>query len=172
MRAIAGTTDDVLYRTERSTPSFRYSIPVANGTYDVRLHLAEIYWGATGGGAGGTGKRLFSANIEGGAVELANFDMNAVAAPLTAITRSYRTTITDGKVDIAFTATVNEAKISAIEIIPVDTTAPGQLTGVTATGVATGITLGWTASPNRIGPGTTCIGRPPPPGPTPRSMPH
>ncbi len=145
VRAIAGTTDDVLYQTERSNPSFGYSIPVANGTYDVRLHLAEIYWGATGGGAGGTGRRVFSANIEGGAVELANFDMNATVAPLTAIVRSYRTTITDGRVDIAFTATVNEAKIGAIEILPADTTAPAAVTGVTATGVSTGINLGWTA---------------------------
>ena len=56
VRAIAGTTDDVLYQTERSNPSFGYSIPVANGTYDVRLHLAEIYWGATGGGAGWNGQ--------------------------------------------------------------------------------------------------------------------
>ena len=71
--------------------------------------------------------------------------MNANAAPLTAIVRSYRTTITDGRVDIAFTATVNEAKIAAIEIMPADTTAPAAVTGVTATGVATGINLGWTA---------------------------
>ncbi len=144
--AVAGTVDDVLYRTERSAASFSYSIPVINGVYDVRLHFAEIYWGVPNGGAGGTGKRRFNVNLEGGAVELANFDMNAIAAPATSIIRTYRTTITDGKVDLAFAATINEAKISAIEVLPVDTTAPGQLSGVTATGAATGITVGWTGS--------------------------
>ncbi len=143
---IAGTTNDVLFQSERSNTSFSYSIPVADGTYDVRLHFAEIYWGANGGGAGGTGRRVFSANIEGGAVELANFDMNAVAAPMTAIVRSYRSTITDGRVDIAFAATVNQAKVSAIEIIPADTTAPAAVTGVTATASTAGVTVGWSAS--------------------------
>ena len=146
VRPIAGTTDDVLYQTEHSGTAFSYSVPVANGTYNVRLHFAEIYWGATGGGAGGTGKRVFSANIEGGAVELANFDMNAAAAPLTAIVRTYRTTITDGRVDIAFASTVNEAKVSAIEILPADTTAPAAVTGLTATGSTSGVALSWAAS--------------------------
>ena len=117
--AIGGTTDDVLYRTERSNASFSYAIPVANGTYDVRLSFAEIYHGATGGGAGGTGRRVFSANIEGGAVELSNFDINAVVAPMTAVSRTYRMTITDGVANIAFAATVDQAKVSGIELIPV-----------------------------------------------------
>ncbi|GGL95159.1 hypothetical protein GCM10011594_13590 [Nakamurella endophytica] len=119
VRAIAGTTDDVLYQNERSNASFSYSIPVANGTYDVRLHFAELYWGATGGGPGGTGHRRFNVNLEGGTVELANFDPNAVAAPLTSIVRTYRVTVTDGRVDLAFAATVDQATIGAIEVLPV-----------------------------------------------------
>ncbi|WP_189362904.1 PKD domain-containing protein, partial [Algibacter mikhailovii] len=41
-----------LYQTERSSDEkeFNYNIPLANGTYEVTLHFAEIYWGATGGG--------------------------------------------------------------------------------------------------------------------------
>ena len=31
----------------------------------------------------------------------------------------YRTTLTDGTLNVAFTASVNQAKISAIELIPV-----------------------------------------------------
>jgi hypothetical protein len=117
--AIAGTTDDVLYRTERSNTSFSYAIPVANGTYDVRLSFAEVYFGATGGGPAGTGRRVFSANIEGGAVELVNFDINAAVAPMTAVSRTYRVTVTDGVANIAFTSTVDQAKISGIELLPV-----------------------------------------------------
>ncbi len=117
--AIGGTTDDVLYRTERSGASFSYAVPVANGTYDVRLTFAEIYHGATGGGPGGTGRRVFSANIEGGAVELANFDINAAVAPMTAVSRTYRMTITDGVANIAFTSGVDQAKVSGIELLPV-----------------------------------------------------
>ena len=41
---IAGTTDDALYQNERWTPggSYTYEVPVANGTYQVDLLLAEI----------------------------------------------------------------------------------------------------------------------------------
>ncbi len=147
--AIAGTTDDVLYRDEHSAGtnggSFSYAIPVTNGTYDIRLHFAEIYWGAPGGGAGGTGKRVFSVNVEGGAVEVANLDLNAVAAPATAVLRNVRATITDGTVNIAFTSQVNQATIAAIEVLPADTTAPAVPTGVAASGAATGITTTWSA---------------------------
>jgi Malectin domain len=38
---IANTTDDVIYRSERYGEA-TYNIPVAQGTYDVVLHFAEI----------------------------------------------------------------------------------------------------------------------------------
>ncbi len=35
---------------------FRYQFPLPNGEYYVRLHFAEIYWGAPGAGVtGGSG---------------------------------------------------------------------------------------------------------------------
>ena len=120
--SIAGTTDDVLYLTERSTVdnlgTFDYAFAVPTGTYQVRLHFAEIYWGATGGGAGGTGKRVFSVNAEGGAVEVANLDLNAVTAPMTAQVRDLSVPVSDGTLNLAFTASVDQPKISAIEILP------------------------------------------------------
>ncbi|WP_418608309.1 PA14 domain-containing protein [Georgenia sp. SUBG003] len=119
---IAGTTDDVLYQSERSATtnlgSFGYNIPVNGGNYVVRLHFAEIYHGATGGGAGGTGKRVFSVNLEGGGTEIANLDLNAVVPPMTAYVRDVPITVTDGNLDIDFTATVDQPKVSAIEVIP------------------------------------------------------
>ena len=148
--AIAGTTDDVLYLTERSAlvngGTFGYAVPVANGTYDVRLHFAELYWGATGGGPGGTGRRVFNVNLEGGTVELPNLDLNAVAAPMTAVVRTVRMTVTDGVLNMAFNASVDQPKVSAFEVLPADTTAPAAVTGVTAAAAPTGVTLGWAAS--------------------------
>ncbi|HYP72902.1 MAG TPA: malectin, partial [Microbacterium sp.] len=118
---IAGTTDDALYLTERSSASgsFSYNIPVTrSGLYTVKLHFAEIYWGATGGGAAGTGKRIFSVNLEGGPIEIANLDLNAQVAPMTAYVSTQQVMVTDGTLNITFTSSVNEPKVSAIEILP------------------------------------------------------
>ena len=124
VQQIAGTNDDLLYQSERSSTtdqgSFSYAIPVpASGNYQVTLHFAEIYHGATGGGAGGTGKRVFSVNMEGGPVEVVNLDLNSKVAPMTAYTETRTIPVTDGTLNLAFTATVNQPKVSAIEVIRV-----------------------------------------------------
>ena len=118
---ISGTTDDVLYLTERSATTdlgtFGYNIPVPDGTYTVKLHFAEIYWGATGGGAGGTGKRVFNANFEGGPTEISGLDLNAQVGSMAAYVTTNTVTVTGGNLDIDFSATVNQPKVSAIEVI-------------------------------------------------------
>ena len=118
---IAGTTDDAVYLSERSAVAdlgtFGYDIPVPDGTYTVKLHFAEIYWGATGGGAGGNGKRVFNANFEGGAAEITGLDLNSRVGSMTAYVTTNTVTVTGGVLDIDFTATVNQPKVSAIEII-------------------------------------------------------
>ena len=121
--AISGTTDDVLYLTERSATKnlggFSYALPAPTaGTYTVRLHFAEIYFGATGGGAAGAGKRIFDVNAEGGAVELDNYDIYASVGAMAAEVKTFTTTVTDGTLDLAFSASVNQPKISAIELVP------------------------------------------------------
>ncbi|TGO06704.1 Fibronectin type III domain protein [Serinibacter arcticus] len=121
---ILGTTNDALYRTERSATTgpgtFSYNVPVSSsGTYEVKLHFAEIYHGATGGGAGGTGKRVFSVNLEGGPVEIANLDINARVAPMTALITTNTIAVTDGTLNMTFTSTVDQPKVSAIEIVKV-----------------------------------------------------
>jgi N-acetylneuraminic acid mutarotase len=120
--SISGTSDDVLYLTERSASSdlgsFSYSIPVpAPGTYTVRLHFAEIWFGAPGGGAGGTGKRIFSANIEGGSVELPNYDIFAEVGAASAVVKVFTVNVSDGVLNIHFSATVDQPKLSAIEVV-------------------------------------------------------
>lgn len=120
---IQGTTNDLLYRTERSSTinlgSFSYHVPLTNGGYQVILHFAEIYWGATGGGLGGIGKRVFSVNLEGGSAELSNYDIYAEVGAMTATKKIYTATVNDGVLDIDFSSTVNQPKLSALEIVPV-----------------------------------------------------
>ena len=45
--AIGNTTDDALYQAERWGAS-SYSIPLANGNYDLTLKFAETYWSTAG----------------------------------------------------------------------------------------------------------------------------
>lgn len=121
--AITGTTDDAVYLNERSATQdgggFSYSFPTsASGTHVVTLHFAEIYHGATGGGPGGAGKRVFSANLEGGPIELVDFDIFAAVGAMTATTRTFNVSVTDGRLDIAFTAKVNQPSIAAITVTP------------------------------------------------------
>jgi hypothetical protein len=115
---IAGTTDDAIYQTERYSSTdngtLNYNFPVSNGTYKVILHFAEIYWTTPG-------HRLFDVSIEGTKV-LDNYDIFAKVGALTATTETFTTTVTDGMLNIYFSALVADGgkdrpKISAIEII-------------------------------------------------------
>jgi PKD repeat protein len=121
---IANTDLDVLYRTERYNPNLAYTIPVPGaGDYEVTLHFAEIWHGV--GRAGGTGLRIFSVNLEGGPVELPNFDIWAeTGAALTAVTRTFIVPVTDGALNVNFTTQVDNAKLSAIEVVRIVNRAP------------------------------------------------
>jgi len=116
---ILETTQDSLYKTERTATgrlgSFGYDIPVPNGGYEINLHFAEIYWGATGGGSDGEGKRLFNVTIEGEEI-FSEYDMSVENEPMTAIVQTYSVTVVDSVLNIVFGATVDQPKISAIEI--------------------------------------------------------
>ncbi|SHL05998.1 malectin domain-containing carbohydrate-binding protein [Rhodothermus profundi] len=116
---IAGTQDDVLYQTERYSNGgpMVYEIPLPNGVYDVRLHFAEIWWGVKK--PGGPGSRVFNVDVENGQGVLTNFDIIAEAgAPATALIKTFNGIgVTDGALTIVFTPLVNNAKISAIEIL-------------------------------------------------------
>ena len=140
--SIAGTTSDALYLTEHSgaAPYFDYAIPVPEaGTYTVRLHFAEIYWGAPVGGSVGSdgpgGERVFSVSLEGGATELADYDINADVGPMTAVVKSFEVPVSDGTLDIAFTATEDQPKISAIEVLSAAEASPPDLSLTNLDGV-------------------------------------
>ena len=97
--------------------AFAYTIPVANGDYTVRLHFAEL-------NKNGAGLRKFDVDIEGGAKELTGFDIFAEAGGMNkAIYRDFPVGITDGNIKIEFYRQVQNAKISAIEILKPDAAA-------------------------------------------------
>jgi malectin (di-glucose binding ER protein) len=106
-KAIAGTTEDGLYQTAREG-EFSYTVPVADGTYLVTLQFAEIIWTKRG-------QRVFHVLFEGAKV-LTNLDLVAAAGPNTAYTMTLPVLVTDGRLNIAFRAVVDEAIVSAIVV--------------------------------------------------------
>ena len=135
---IANTQDDALYQTERyggapGSPPLSYDVPVENGEYEVTLSFAEIYQGVASsdspdstGPSDGTNEndRLFDASIEGEQV-LTNHDLFASVGPLSATQQTFTTEVTDGTLNIAFAATHDNAKISAIEVTSADSSSGG-----------------------------------------------
>jgi hypothetical protein len=105
--AIAGTTDDRLYQSERYG-DFSYAIPVMNGDYLVTLRFAEIYWTQPG-------QRVFNVLIEGVKV-LSKLDVVAKVGPNTAYDVTIPIHVTDGQLNIKFQSVVDYAKVSAIMV--------------------------------------------------------
>jgi hypothetical protein len=103
-----------------------WSFDVTAGTeYEVRLYFAEIYHGVNTASAD-TGDRVFDASIEGQQV-LNDYDIVAeTGGATTATVETFDVTPTDGTLDVSFTTEVDNAKISAIEIVEA-TPEPGVL---------------------------------------------
>ncbi len=113
--AIAGTTDDTLYQSERwdlpDAPELMYNLPIASGSYDLRLHFAETY-----SGNAGVGKRVFNVLVEGQPA-LTNYDIFAKVGFETATVESIPVNVADGSLDIQFIHVTENPKISAIEVV-------------------------------------------------------
>jgi Malectin domain len=108
---ITNTPTPAIYKSERYSMT-AFSYPVPNGKYIVRLHFAETYEGVTA-----AGQRVFSFNVEG--KEFKDFDVWAKAGgPFLAYVETVNVEVTDGKLDITFTANVQNPEINGIEIIP------------------------------------------------------
>ena len=127
---IAGTDDDILYISERSGTNqqpthFSYQVAADDGLYLVRLHFAEIYFGAPGPGSsqGGVGRRVFDVELEGLTV-LARYDIYRDVGPATAVVKEFTIEVTGGALDMSFTALVDRPKLSAFELIPWNPTGP------------------------------------------------
>jgi hypothetical protein len=119
---IANTTNPQLYQSERyaNDVSLTYEIPVENGTYNVNLHFAEIFFGVPGAGsAGGEGSRVFDIDIEDGLAQINDYDIVVVAGgSATAVVESFTDIVVeDGSLTIVLTSVVENAKISGIEVL-------------------------------------------------------
>ncbi len=110
---IGGTEDDRIYQTERWGMT-GYSVDVPMGSYNVKLHFAE-----TSPAVDTSGKRIFSADIEGHLVN--DIDVFAEAGgPRKALVKAVsNVVVTDGKLDISFEAKAGAPMINGIEIEPV-----------------------------------------------------
>jgi chitodextrinase len=150
---ISGTTDDVLYQSERfdlsTSPELLYSFDVPNGTYTVNLYFAELFSGAFG-----VGLRVFDVLIEGGLV-LNNLDIYSEVGQTAALIKSFAVTVTDGQLNIEFRHEIENPKISAIEVINLDDSEPPTIpTGLSGNAVSSSqIDLTWNASTDTGGSG-------------------
>lgn len=107
--SIANTTDPLTYQTERYQLT-GYALPVANGTYSVTLHFAENYQKAAG-------KRLFSVDVEGTSINDLDVFVAAGGSQI-ALLRTVSATVTDGVLNINFTASLGDTMIDGLEVIP------------------------------------------------------
>ncbi len=106
--SISGTTDDILYQSERSG-NMGYTISLPNGEYDVTLMFAEIFWSEAG-------KRRFNVSVEGNQL-ISNLDILAKVGKNAPYEESFRIKLLDGKLNISLSTITDNAKISAIKIL-------------------------------------------------------
>ena len=149
---IAGTVDDDLYTSERTTFNLTYDIPVENGDYDVTLHFAEIFYGATGGTIGGSGLRVQDVTIEG-MLMIDDLDIFDSVGAETALVFTFPVTVTDETMTILLNSVVNKVKISAIQIAPATPSGPvcEIPSNIIETPSTTGINLSWDPVPGAFG---------------------
>jgi Malectin domain/Fibronectin type III domain len=101
--AIASTIDDALYQSKRYG-NVTYTIPVPNGTYQVTLKFAEIWWSARW-------QRLFDVLLEGVQV-IANLDLYRQVRKNRTYDRTFTTQVTDGHLTIQFRTDQDNATIA------------------------------------------------------------
>ncbi|MEL7159957.1 MAG: malectin domain-containing carbohydrate-binding protein, partial [Bacteroidota bacterium] len=130
---VGGTTEDDLYLEYRFAgdnndapgDDWGYEVPITTTEpVTVKLHFIEPFFGVAGGSGadrGGAGQRQFDVAIEGQTV-LENYDLNGqTPTPGTLIIETFENVVvTDGSLTIDFTSDINNAIISAVEIIGVD----------------------------------------------------
>ena len=112
-RPIQATEDPLLYTVERWGSDFGYTFPVLPGKYRVRLKFAETYVKAPG-------ERVFDILINGKKV-LPNFDIFKEAGGMDkAVDKTFENIQpdADGQIQVRFVASVQNAKVCAVEIIP------------------------------------------------------
>jgi hypothetical protein len=107
-----------LYLTGR-TGVFSYKIPLAPGTYELRLHFAETTYSPASSLGGGENSRVFDVQLNGKPL-LQQFDIVSDAGANTADVRVFRdvSPSNDGYLHVDFSGSLGLPIINAIEIVP------------------------------------------------------
>ena len=115
---IARTRNPELYLTAR-TGVFSYKIPLAPGTYELRLHFAETTYSPTSSLGGGENSRVFDVQLNGHPL-LTQFDIVSDAGANTADVRVFRdiSPEKDGYLHLDFAGALGLPILNAIEILP------------------------------------------------------
>ncbi|GAB48651.1 hypothetical protein MOPEL_078_00400 [Mobilicoccus pelagius NBRC 104925] len=106
-RPVAGTPDPQLFVYERYGMT-AWNIDVPSACYDVTLRAREKYFNAPG-------RRVFSVRAENRTL-VSDLDIYRTVGQNRAIEHTFRIPVTDGRLDLAFSAKVNNAIISAIRV--------------------------------------------------------
>jgi hypothetical protein len=116
--SLSGSPDPDLFAAERYG-HFTYAIPVdSHGQYTVILHFAEFYFGPQAPGSGGIGGRLFNVMCNG-VMLLDHFDIFKEAGSRHTISKTFYhlKPTAQGKLNLTFEPVMNNATISAIEVL-------------------------------------------------------
>jgi hypothetical protein len=118
-KTIAYTDDPTIYlRRRRGT--FTYNIPLAPGTYELRLYFADAFFGENNADGGGESSRIFDVKANGEWL-LRNFDVISDAGGSnTADIKVFKDIQPgkDGKLKLDFIAQRDVAFVNAIEVLP------------------------------------------------------
>jgi hypothetical protein len=114
---VRNTLDPDLFKAERFG-NFTYTVPVAEGRYNVTLQFAESWFGPGQPGGGGPGSRAFDVYCNGVAL-LHNFDLfRAAGGDHRAVERTFNGVAPNaqGKIVLSFVPITNYACVNAIEV--------------------------------------------------------
>src|SRR4030095_2927992 len=106
--AVGNTSDAPLYQSRRFG-NFGYSLDVPNGDYVLKLYFADPVFITSG-------KRKFDVLVEGATV-LRHVDPAANGGGRAAVVKTFNVKIEDGKLSLFFEGVVDNAIVSAIELI-------------------------------------------------------
>ncbi len=109
---ILETDKDALYRSYMSSNGnlkpIQYRIPVANGQYTLRVHLAENFWT-------NFNSRVNHISLEG-ETRLVGLDIFNEVGFKTALVKDFVVNVSDGALDIQFTPQVDRPAVSGFEL--------------------------------------------------------
>lgn len=109
---ISGVSEDAVFQSERYG-TYSYEIPVTSGTYTIELHLAELYWNASG-------ERTFNLSVEDQTI-LDAMDLYAEAGHDGAYNYIVdNVSVADGTLDIALEAIEDAGTLSGFAVYSAD----------------------------------------------------